>query len=217
MRGHPEAGETNPLLVSTILLAILTVAFGGVMAWALINYFDQKNNVDQIVAREVSTAKKEQQALDEKDFLEREKQPYRQYAGPSDLGSVKFDFPKTWSVYEDNPGSGGELEAYFHPDAVQSIDNRDQVFALQVRVLSESYDEVLDGYERSLGDDGLSAKPFEVNDYKGMRLSGSLDDSHRGVIVLFKIRDKTLEFTVNHTDYIKDLDNVVLKTLSYNP
>lgn len=217
MKRSSEAGETNPLLISTILFTILTVAFGSIMVWALINYFDQKNNVDQIVAREVEVAKKEQQATDEKEFAEQEKQPYRTYTGPSDLGSVQFDYPKTWSVYAANAGEGGELDLYFHPLVVRSIDNSDQVFALRAQVLAEQYDAVLAEYDSSFEDGSLKATPYETNGYSGMKLTGTLDDSHRGAIVLFKVRDKTLVFTSNHTDYLKDLDTAVLKSLRFNP
>lgn len=185
------------------------------MAWALINYMDQKDNVDAIVAAEVEDAKKAQAEEDEKSFVEREKEPFRTYSGPSDLGSVTFSYPKTWSVYEESRDD--ELTLYLHPLVVPSVDSGDPVMAAKVEVLNERYDEVLTDYEGEAEDGALKVKPYETNDYKGIRFTGQLEDDRTGTVVIFKVRDKTLVITTNAPNFIKDLDNSILKTLKFNP
>lgn len=217
MNTHHEAGEANPLLISTILFAILTVVCGGVMVWALVNYSDQKNNVDQIVAREVDAAKAEQQKEDEKVYNEKLKEPHSTYSGPSDLGAIEFQYPRTWSVYEADNGVEGELAVYFHPGVVPSIENDEEIFALQVNVIDTPYDEVMSDYEGEIEDGAIKASPYKTGEYEGMRLSGALSETHNGVITLFKIRDKTLVLTANANSFVGDLDKVVLKTLRFNP
>ena len=55
-----QEGSVNPLVISNVLLAVLTIAFGSLMVWAYVNYQDQKNNVDAKVDVAVSAAKKEE-------------------------------------------------------------------------------------------------------------------------------------------------------------
>lgn len=212
-----EAGAANPLLISTILFAFLTVVFASVMVWALVNYMDQKNNVDSKVADAVEIAKAEQAEADEAAFIEREKEPYRVYAGSADLGSVRFNYPKTWSVYEASNSADSGLNTYLHPKVVPPIDADGQVFAARVEVRGASYESVLSEYEGTLEDGSLKARPYAIGEYRGMRMSGKLDESHTGVAVLFKVRDKTLIITTNSPAFVKDLDNVILKSLQFNP
>lgn len=210
-------GSANPLLISTILFAVLTMVLGGVMTWALINYMDYKQNFDSKVAVAVDTAKQEQKEADEAAFIEREKQPYRPYVGPAELGSVSFDYPKTWSVYEANRGEGSELMTYLHPKVVPSIDNDGQIFALKVDVINQPYTEVLSEYAGLVEDGSMKAKPYKINGYQGTRFTGKIDDAHEGVVVIFKLRDKALLLTANSTTFVDDLDKIILKSLKFNP
>ena len=41
-----ERGAANIWLILTIVFMVITVGLGGGFAWALMNYFDQKDNVD---------------------------------------------------------------------------------------------------------------------------------------------------------------------------
>ena len=103
-----ESGSANPLLVASILLALLSAGLAGFGIWSYTNYLDQKNNTDAKIETAVTKAKSVQAAVLEKDFVEREKQPYTKFNGPDDLGHVSFDYPKTWSVYVEKNGSLGE-------------------------------------------------------------------------------------------------------------
>ncbi|HET7630220.1 MAG TPA: hypothetical protein VFK03_02490, partial [Candidatus Saccharimonadales bacterium] len=91
------------------------------------------------------------------------------------------------------------------------------IFALQVEVKDQPYQQSLDDLSGSLEDGTLKAAPYETNGYKGMRFSGQLDEGHQGVIVMFKIRNQTLVLTVNSNDYVKELDHTILKSLKFNP
>ncbi|HET7629832.1 MAG TPA: hypothetical protein VFK03_00495, partial [Candidatus Saccharimonadales bacterium] len=114
-----QRGSVNPLLFSTIIFAVLTVAAAGLFVWAFMNYQDYKNNSDQKVAAAVEVAKAEQKKADDKQFAEDYKKPYTTYRGPADLGSVSFDYPKTWSVYEaSNSAEDNGLVAYLNPKVV---------------------------------------------------------------------------------------------------
>lgn len=213
-----QRGSANPLLFSTIIFAVLTVAAAGLFVWAFMNYQDYKNNSDQKVAVAVKQAQADQKKLDDKQFEEDYKKPYTTYHGPADLGSVSFDYPKTWSAYESsNSADDNGLQAYFNPKVVPPTDADGQVFALQVQVKDEPYQQSLDDLSGNLEDGTLKAAPYKTNGYQGMRFTGQLDEGHQGVMVLFKIRNQTLVMTVNSNSYVKELDHTILKSLKFNP
>ncbi|HET8689974.1 MAG TPA: hypothetical protein VFL81_00875, partial [Candidatus Saccharimonadales bacterium] len=70
-----QRGSANPLLFSTIIFAVLTVAAAGLFVWAFMNYQDYKNNSDQKVAVAVKQAQADQKKLDDKQFEEDYKKP----------------------------------------------------------------------------------------------------------------------------------------------
>lgn len=205
----------NPLVVSNVLLAVLAIGFGSVMVWALVNYFDQKDNVDAKIAVAVSAAKKEQLSEDEKAFLEREKAPYEQYVGPDDLGRVTFNYPKTWSVYQAKVDGSG-MEAYLHPKTVPSV-SQGQQFAVEVKVLDRSNDQVLRTYESLVKKGDLKSSQVVVNGFSAIRLDGAFSKEIKGSMVMFKVRDKTLVLATDAETFRSDFDNIVLKSLDYNP
>ena len=211
-----ETGSANPLLISNIILAVLAVGFGSVMVWALINYNDQKVNVDSKIAHAVTDAKKVQIGEDEKSFIEREKAPLVQYVGPEDLGRVTFNYPKTWSAYIGKDPSTGELEAYLHPGVVPFVKTGQQ-FALEIKVVRQSYEQTLKTYESAVKKGELKSAPVVVNGFTGVRLDGKFSKEIEGSAVLFKVRDKTLIVATDAATFRPDFDNIILKSLDFNP
>jgi len=215
MNTSREAGSVNPLVISNVLLAVLTIAFGGVMVWALVNYSDQKDNVDAKVAVAVAAAKKEQSAEDEKLFLEREKAPYEQYVGPDDLGHVTFNYPKTWSVYQAKT-SGDSMDVYLHPGTVPTV-QQGQQFALEVKVRDQSSDQILRNYESLVKRGDLKSSQVVINGFSATRLDGAFSKEMKGSIVIFKLRDKALTLQTGAETFRNDFDGVILKSLDFNP
>ena len=205
----------NPLVISNVLLAVFAIALGSVMVWALVNYNDQKDNVDSKIAVAVASAKKEQSVTDEKEFLEREKAPYVQYAGTDDLGRVTFNYPKTWSVYQAKLDGSG-MEVYLHPGAVPVVEQGQQ-FATEVKVVDRPSDQILRGYEAAVKSGNLRSSQVVVNGFSGTRLDGKFSEKITGSIVIFKVRDKTLTVATNADTFKADFDNVILKSLDFNP
>lgn len=211
-----ERGAVNPLVVSNVLLAILAIALGSVMVWALINYNDQKVNVDSKIESAVTQAKKDQTAVNEKDFLEREKSPYDRYVGPDDLGRVSFNYPKTWSGHINKDPAQGELDAYFHPGIVPFVTTGQQ-FALEVKVNERLYEQFLKQYESYVKRGDLKSTPVVINGFSGIRLDGKFSTKIEGSMVIFKLRDKTLTVATDAATFRGDFDNIILKSLDFNP
>ncbi len=211
-----ESGSVNPLLVSSILLGLLATGLAGFGIWSYTNYLDQKHHTDAKIETAVTKAKAVQAEVLEKDFLEREKQPYTKFNGPDDLGHVSFDYPKTWSVYVEKNGSLGEYEAYLNPGTVPTVSNQ-QPFAARVEITNRTYDSTLKTFEGLVRKGDLKTSPVTVNGFTGVRLDGKFSTYREGSSVIFKVRDKTLTLSTDASAFRSDFDNVLLKSLDFNP
>jgi hypothetical protein len=201
------------ILTFVFIFTTICAACGG--AWALINYFDQKDNVDSKVTAAVATAVKEQQDKDAADFLEKEKQPNRQFAGPDDYGRLSFDYPKTWSIYVANDATNGNAyEAYFNPVSVPEVNNT-QRFALRVTIKTVDYDQELKTYERLVKEGALKSSSVTADGQNGTRLDGNFTKDIKGSAVLFKIRDKTVTMRTDADTFNGDF-GAILKTITFN-
>lgn len=211
-----QAGAVNPLLISSILLAVLSAGLAGLSVWAYANYSDQKNNTDSKISAAVTAAESSQREKLDKEFIEREKQPYVKFDGPSDLGDVSFDYPKTWSVYVANSGGQGAYQAYLHPGAVPTVSNT-QPFATRVVIDNRSYEDTLKTYESLVKSGKLKSSPITANGFTGVRFDGAFSNTREGSTVVFKVRDKTLLISSDATTFRADFDGIILKSLDFNP
>ena len=214
MKSSHESGMVHPLLLSTIVLAVLTTGLGGFSIWSFVNYLDQKNNTDAKISAAVATAKTQQTTVDQAAFAEQEKAPNRQIIGPVDLGQVTFSYPKTWSVYVDKSSAAG-YEAYFHPLVVPGT-TTGTAYALRVSIIDNKYESVLGSFNERIKAGQLKASPITLANVDGTRLDGAFSSTVRGSMVLFKIRDKTLEVYTQAEVYKNDFDNIILKSLQFN-
>lgn len=211
-----QSGIVSGWMVATISLIIWLVVMIGLSIWLYISYADQKNNVDEKVEKAVAVAKKEQADADETKFAEREKEPNRQFVGPSDYGRLTFMYPKTWSAYvnKDTTG-GGAFEAYLNPVSVPPVSLTTQQFALRVTISEETYDKVVSSYDSQIKKGDLKTSSVAANGVNGTRLDGNFTKDIRGSVVIFKIRDKTLTVRTDANTFKPDFD-VLITTIKFD-
>ena len=210
-----ERGSAKTWLIVSIVTITTTLILAGVAVWALINYFDQKDNVDTKVSAAVAEARKEQADADEAKFLEREKDPNRQFVGPEDYGRVSFDYPKTWSVYvAEDASAGGSFEAYLNPVAVPPIANDTQL-ALRVTIETGDYDREISSYSRAVNSGDLTSSSITLDGVTGTRLDGNFSDDIRGSAVIFRIRDKVVTLRTDAQTFRADFDKLI-QTVTFN-
>jgi hypothetical protein len=213
---NDQRGEVNPLLLISIVLTILVLGLGSFSIWAYVNYTDQKNNVDQKISAAVADAKRQQISDDEAKFAEREKQPTRQFVGPDDLGRVQVNYPKTWSVYVDKDGSSNtNYEAYLAAGTVPPIVSKTP-YALRITVENKSYEDVLRAYQDVVKKGDLKSTAVTLQGQAGTRLDGKFSTTVSGSMVLFKVRDKTLEVYTQSPTFASDYNNIILPSLIFN-
>lgn len=211
-----EYGEVNPLLLISIVLTVLVLGLGAFSIWAYVNYADQKNNVDQKISAAVADAKQQQTTVDEAQFAQREKQPTIQFTGPADLGGVRLNYPRTWSVYVGSDGTqGSNYEAYFSPGVVPPITGKDP-FALRITIVNRTYDTILLTYQDQVKKGALKSSSVTAQGESGTRLDGNFTPTISGSMVLFKVRDSTLEVYTQSPTFASDFDNIILPSLTFN-
>lgn len=210
-----EQGAVNGPLLAIIFLGIAVVGLGALSIWAYMNYNEQKTNVDGKIALAEATAKKEQADEDEAKFLEREKEPNRQFAGPDDYGRLTFDYPKTWSVHVARDVSkGGSYQAFLNPVTVPPVSEKQQ-FALRVTIDEKDYDAVLKSYQPRVNTGKLKTSAVSANGHDGTRLEGEFSENIRGTAVLYKIRDKTVTIRTDADTFKPDFEKLIT-TINFN-
>jgi cytoskeletal protein RodZ len=210
-----ERGAANRLVLSTVLLSIVAALAIGLAVWGIMNYMDQKNNVDSKVADAVATAKKDQADSDEIKFTARDKEPNRQFVGPDDYGRLTFNYPKTWSVYVDKDAStGGTYEAYLNPVSVPPVSSTQQ-YALRVTIEQKDYATALTSYDAAVKKGDLKSSSVTADGSNGTRLDGKFSTDIRGSAVILKIRDKTLTLRTDADTFQPDF-NALIATIKFN-
>ena len=202
-------------VILTIVFILTTLIAAGAGTWALINYFDQKDNTDSKVTSAVASAVKQQQDSDAANFAQKEKEPNRQFAGPDDYGRLAFDYPKTWSVYVAKDATdGGDYQAYFNPVSVPPV-SASQLYALRVLIQEKDYDQVISGYQTLVKNGSLTSSSVTLDGQTGTRLDGNFTKNLKGSAVIVKIRDKTVTVQTDAETFKPDFDALV-KTITFN-
>lgn len=218
---QPKQGM-NPLLIPLIVTGLLLVGALVFGMWAFAGMQDYKNNVQPKIDKAVAIAKQETSTAKDAEFVEKEKSPVREYKGPQVAGSLVITYPKTWSAYV-NEGSNGNglIDGYFQPDFVPNIQNADTDFALRVKVLSQSYDSVLKQYESQLKAGKVTIAPYKApkmaEGTTGVRIVGEIKAGQQDNMVLFPLRDKTIQISTESNQYLGDFNNIVLANLTFVP
>ena len=134
--------------IGLIVVSLLAVLFIGLFIWMTLKWSEANTNVQGKIDVAVAEARNSLQTKLEGDFEEKEKYPFLTFSGPTDLGSLNFEYPKTWNLYvPDDASRGGDYHAYLNPGQVNVVDDS-TVMALRVTIKSEQMDRALEDYTR---------------------------------------------------------------------
>lgn len=216
LKAHKPVG----LIIAVVLLALMLLGALGYAFMLMSSRNDFRDNAQEKIDAAVVVAEEKKTEELNADFIEREKEPLKNYTGPSQFGSVSIDYPKTWSAYVDESGKGSTpVDGYFHPNFVPGTDSGISL-ALRVEVLESSYDKVLDGYASGVKRGTVTVKPItleSVPSVAGSRVDGEVEREKQGSVVLFPIRDKTIKVSVLSDQFKADFNNTILKYMSFVP
>ena len=198
-----------------VFTSLAAITFLGLFIYTYIQWNNAKTDVKGQVSLAVSEAENKLRTELETDFNNREKYPYRTFAGPSDFGALTFEYPKTWSVYVPNDASKAQdFHAYFNQGLVNVVENK-TVMALRVSILNTLTDQVKERYSNKIKTGKMTVSSKVVNKVNVDVYKGQLDSNYNGIVCIFKIRDKTV---VIQTDaYLFEPDfNRILETIRFN-
>lgn len=221
----PDTGGSRKTIIIAALALLLVGAliFGG---WAYSKMQDYKKNTDQKTALAVNQAEANQKIQLQAQFDEQSKSPDKTFTGSPTYGSITFKYPKTWSAYVDTTNSSEPINAYFNPGEVPGIEGK-TAYALRVELLTADYTQVISQFATYISQGTLTSKAYlppklkgVANVTPGVYLTGHVnpqDQTQNGLMVVIKVRDKTLEVYTDSTDYQNDFNNTVLTSLSFAP
>lgn len=201
--------------IALIVLGVVSAIFIGLFIWMYLQWNDAKTNLDGQISEAVAIAVDENTTELESDFADREKNPYKTFAGPTDYGELSFGYPKTWSVYEASDASDGkDYEAYFNPDKVPTI-TKTVINALRVSIVNQTLEEVLSDYNKGVEKGETTARATQVNGENATIYEGQITKELVGRVAIFRIRDKTVIMQTDAAIFYEDFDKI-LGTVSFN-
>lgn len=204
-------------LIITIVFLLSAIGFG---VWAYLGREDYKNNSDAKSAQAVAAAEKVQAEQLEADFVEREKEPLKQYKGPATYGSIDMLYPKTWSAFVTiSDQKSIPVDGYMHPDVVPGLESG-TAFALHFQVINTAYADELKDYESDAKSGKVKITAViapKVPNVAGVRIEGEVERGKQGSLVMFPVRDKTFKFINESDQYAQDFNEIILPNLIFVP
>ncbi len=202
--------------VGLIVVSLLAVLFIGLFIWMWVKWNDASTNVKGKVDVAVAEAKNELQTKLESEFEEKEKYPYKVFTGPTDLGELSFEYPKTWSLYvQSNASRGGDYAAYLNPGQVNVVQD-DTVMALRVSIKGTLFDQAISDFAEKVRSGDMTLSTTVVNGNNVNVYTGKMDNEYQGIICVFKLRDKTVMLQTDSTSVFSDDFYRILKTVKFN-
>ena len=202
--------------VGLIVVSLLAVLFIGLFIWMWVKWNDASTNVKGKVDVAVAEAKNELQTKLESEFEEKEKYPYKVFTGPTDLGELSFEYPKTWSLYvQSSANRGGDYAAYLNPGQVNVVQD-DTVMALRVSIKGTLFDQAISDFAEKVRSGDMTLSTTVVNGNNVNVYTGKLDNEYQGIICVFKLRDKTVMLQSEYTSVVSADFYRIVKTVKFN-
>ena len=202
--------------VGLIVVSLLAVLFIGLFIWMWVKWNDASTNVKGKVDVAVAEAKNDLQTKLESEFEEKEKYPYKVFTGPTDLGELSFEYPKTWSLYvQSSANRGGDYAAYLNPGQVNVV-QEDTVMALRVSIKGTLFDQAISEYAEKVRSGDMTLSTTVVNGNNVNVYTGKMNNEYQGIICVFKLRDKTVVLQTDSTSVFSDDFYRILKTVKFN-
>ncbi len=214
----PSRSHGSSSMMKTAALAIVSLVALGLLILSIFLFSqlnDATTNVEGQISQAVAIAENKKAEELEKEFAEREKQPFRSFLGPVDYGELSFEYPKTWSLYiARDAANGGDYEAYMNPVEIHAISNN-TIYALRIFIYNRSFEDVTRGYDGSIQNGSLRLEVREINGGSVNVYSGTLPNQLVGRIAVLKIRDKTVVLQTDSELFGEDFDKII-NSIKYN-
>lgn len=222
MTKHNQYGAISGVVVVLVFVILLLIGAAGFGFWAYSSRQDYKNNTDQKIAAAVGVARQQEDTKQAAQYAEEAKNPLKTYNGPEAYGSLVISYPKTWSGYVNDIGSGSALlDGYFAPGVVPDVNGQSSIFALRVQVLNGTYASSLQNLSSLQQDGKVTVSAYSLPKLPkvvGVEVSGQLNgDNSTETMVILPLRSNTLEISTEGTQYLNDFNKYILPNFSFSP
>lgn len=216
-----QDGAANGLVVSLVFAVVMLVAATAFGGWAFMSRQDYKSNTDAKIKDAVIIAKQEESTAKDKQFVEKEKNPLRTYKGPDSYGGVTIQYPKTWSAYVQDTGSGSNpVNGYFNPSYVPSTDGQGSTLALRLQVTNQAYAQTLNRFTSLQKSGKVRVTPYvlpKVPSAVGVQVTGEIESNKQGTMVILPLRAGTVIIWSEGSQYQSDFQNIILPNATFVP
>jgi hypothetical protein len=216
-----QDGAANGVVVSLILCLVLLIGAVVFAGWAYSSRQDYKDNSDTKAAAAADEAAQKESALKDKQFAETSKSPLKTYKGPDASGSLQISYPKTWSGYvDDSSQNSAALDGYFNPGVVPSINNQNSVFALRIKVTSQTYAQTLQSLQGQQQSGQLHVSAYalpKLPKVVGVKADGQLNNQKKVSMVILPLRSQTIQIWTEGDQYLNDFNQYILPNFTFSP
>jgi hypothetical protein len=218
MKKRAQSGDINVLLIPFILVILFFFGAGGFGVWAYMGKQDYKNNVDQKINTAVAASNQVLTSKLNTSFAQQEKNPLQTYMGPQAFGSLKIEYPKTWSAYvAEEDTSNTPINGYFFPGVVPDVTNTDNDYALRVQIIEQSYSSILQGFNGQTGFSSVAYALPNVPNVVGVKLTGAIEPNKQGTMIILPLRSQTLEIWTEASAYQADFNKIIVPNFTFSP
>lgn len=218
MSAAPMPKKAYSGLIKTICLvftSLLAIGFLVLFVMMYFNWDSARVDVNGQIDRAVAEAENKLRVKLENEFAEREKSPFKTFAGPTDFGALTFDYPKTWSLYvPDDASRADDFNAYFNPGQVNVVSDS-TVMALRVSILNTLTEDIKEDYADKVEDGEMTVSSTVVNGANVDIYTGELDSGYQGIVCIIKIRDKTAVIQTDAMIFANDFYTLI-GTIKFN-
>lgn len=214
---RPNHNQVGSVIV-TVLLVVALVSSLGFGMWAFSDAQSAKSDVDTQIANATAAAVKEAEDAKDAEFAEEEKNPFKRYIGSETYGTLSFDFPKSWSVYEVDNTSNAILNFYAHPNSIPGLEN-DVNFAFRVQILDSPYESEAGRLQSAADNGSVAVEPFRAENVPselGIFATGEVVNNKQGAMVILPQRDKTFRLWTESETFVADFQNIIA-TIDFVP
>ena len=216
-----------PFAILATFLIIISLGLIGVSAYLFVQKEEIVIKLNPVIENAEKEVRAEVLSKYQEEFDEYITLKTRTFTSNSDFGSVSFEYPKEWSVYNDLDGSGKNTTtytAYFSPNIVMPVTEKSEFkHALEVKIFKATFETIKESYKSKLSKNLVRIQPYnlknEVMEEKGQKITGFVlnkNEVDKGTIIQFVMRDKVIQFYLMQPEYESVFNDLIIKTLRWS-
>lgn len=210
----PETGKSKLVLIVCIILGVFVLIFAGLY---VSSYLKERAATTDLNAKKTTAynagkeaGAKSQKIADEAAARTAAENPYRAYTAPTPYGNFTIKFPKNWSSsVAESLNATNQVDLIANPNFIKVVTDNSANYALRVTLVDTPYESLKDSYDQQVKNKKAKATTATVSGITGTRYTGAYRQAKDGVAVLVPVRDKTMVFITDNTNYLSEFETAL--------